>query len=81
MKTGRTGAIFSNNSPSSRGVTVFAAAIAVGQGRTRPEGWATNSDVAHTQVPEVASGGQGRKTGSAHHEDSAEAFCSRTGEA
>jgi hypothetical protein len=48
---------------------------------TRPERRTANSDVSDAQMPEVASGGQGRETGLAHHDHLPEAFCSRAGEA
>jgi hypothetical protein len=38
------------------------------RGAAGPERRAANSDVSHAQMPEVASGGQGRETGLAHHD-------------
>lgn len=47
----------------------------------RPERRTSDSDVSHPQVPEVAPGRQGRKTGLVDDHDRTEAFYSRAGEA
>jgi len=53
----------------------------VGPGCPGSERRTSDSDVSHAQVPEVASGRQGRKTGLVDDHDLAEAFHSRAGEA